>query len=79
VIKTAAGGSNGGIRSAMPGEPSYWLAYFGSDDVAGNLAKAVELGGKELVGLTEMDAGRFAVAQDPQGAAFALFGGRFDD
>ena len=33
VVKTAAGTNNGGIRSQMPGEPPYWLVYFGAEDV----------------------------------------------
>jgi hypothetical protein len=32
-----------------------------------------------MVEPTEVPAGRFVVAQDPQGAFFALFAGQFDD
>ncbi len=79
VVKTAAGTNNGGIRPTMPGEPPYWLAYFGTDDVVTDLPRALELGGRELVGATDMGTGMFAVAQDPQGAVFALYGGQFED
>jgi len=36
-------------------------------------------GGTVMVGPQEVPSGRFVVAQDPQGAFFALFEGRFDD
>jgi predicted enzyme related to lactoylglutathione lyase len=53
--------------------------YFGSDDVDADLAKISELGGKALVGPMDIGMGKIAVAQDPQGAVFALFSGDFDD
>jgi len=79
VIKTADGRSNGGIRPAMENEPSYWLVYLGTDDIDGRLAHAGELGGKALMGATDIGMGKIAVVQDPQGAVFALFAGQFDD
>ena len=33
VIQTADGNSNGGLRGAMENEPTYWLVYFGTDDI----------------------------------------------
>ena len=65
--------------SDAPGTPPYWLVYFGSDDVDADLAKISELGGKALVGPMDIGMGKIAVAQDPQGAVFALFSGDFDD
>lgn len=61
----------------MPSEvPDSWLVYFASDDLDGDLQKAVELGATTFVGPTEIPgAGRFAVLADPEGAAFALFSG----
>ena len=80
VIQNADGHSNGGIAPVMPpGTPPYWLVYFGSDDVDADLAKISELGGKALVGPMDIGMGKIAVAQDPQGAVFALFSGDFDD
>jgi uncharacterized protein len=73
------GQSNGGIRPAQENEPTYWLVYFGSGDVAGDLAKASELGGNTLVGAMNIGVGTVGVVQDPQGAVFALFSGQFDD
>ncbi|HZS21288.1 MAG TPA: VOC family protein, partial [Pseudonocardiaceae bacterium] len=80
VIMNRDGHSNGGIRPVMPPDaPPHWLVYFGSADVAADLTKVSELGGSTLVEPTSIGPGTIAVAQDPQGAVFALYGGHFDD
>jgi uncharacterized protein len=80
IISTAAGNSNGGIRDKMPDEPMpYWLAYFGTDDAAASLEKVRSGGGNVLMDVQDIGVGKIAIAQDPQGAVFALYGGRFDD
>ena len=79
VIKTAEGQMNGGIRGAMENEPTYWLIYLGTEDVAASLGKAGELGGTALVEEMNIGMGKIGVVQDPQGAVFALFAGQFDD
>jgi hypothetical protein len=80
VITTADGHSNGGIRPpAPPGTPPFWLVYFASSDLDASLAKVSELGGNVLVGNTDIGIAKIAVAQDPQGAVFALYEGRLDD
>lgn len=57
----------------IPGEtPSYWLIYFNADDVDARFQSAIELGGREMVGPTDMPGGRFAIVSDPQGAAFGI-------
>jgi predicted enzyme related to lactoylglutathione lyase len=62
------------------GEPPSWLVYFGTDDIDASLAKISELGGNVLAPAMEiMDGNKVAIAQDPQGAAFALYAGRFED
>jgi predicted enzyme related to lactoylglutathione lyase len=74
VIKTADGHSNGGIRPPMPpGTPPFWLVYFATDDLDGTLAEVSELGGSVLMGNTDIGIARIGVAQDPQGAVFALY------
>ncbi len=79
VIKSAAGQSNGGIRPpAPPGTPPFWLVYFATDDLDAALAKVSELGGNVLVGNTDIGIARIAVAQDPQGAVFALYAGQLE-
>jgi predicted enzyme related to lactoylglutathione lyase len=72
---------NGGMMplEAEGGVPSHWLVYFGSDSVDDDAARVGELGGQVIVPPTPIPGGRILVAQDPQGAVFALFSGRFDD
>ena len=43
------------------------------------MSRVSELGGTQIVPTTDIGMGKIAVAQDPQGAYFALFSGRFDD
>jgi predicted enzyme related to lactoylglutathione lyase len=71
---------NGAIMQLPPGSagPSHWLVYFGSADVDADARRIGELGGTVVVPPTDVPGGRFLVAQDPPGAYFALFAGRFD-
>jgi uncharacterized protein len=78
-IKNAAGWNNGGIRPAMPGEPAHWGVYFGTDDLDASLELLQQLGGRKLMGPMPAGPGTFAVVQDPQGAAFVLYTGDFED
>ncbi len=78
VIKNKDGWNNGGIRPAMGPEPPYWLVYFGTDDIEASSAKVSELGGSQIMGPMEIGPGKFAIAQDPQGAVFALYAGAFE-
>lgn len=73
------GSSNGGMRESQQTEPTYWLVYFGTDDIDASLAKSTELGGTTLMGPMDIGMGKIAVLQDPQGAVFALFAGDFDN
>ena len=61
-----------------PEVPANWLAYFGSEDLDASLRQVEQLGGRMLVPARQMPQGRFAVAADPQGAAFALWEGSYD-
>jgi uncharacterized protein len=72
------GASNGGMRPSQENEPTYWLVYFGTDDIDATLAKSTELGGTTLMGPMDIGMGKIAILQDPQGAVFALFAGDFD-
>jgi uncharacterized protein len=67
---------NGGM---MEQSPSAWLVYFGSESVDDDAGKIAELGGTVIVPPMPVPGGRILVAQDPQGAVFALVSGRFDD
>ena len=79
IIKTADGSLNGGIRSQMPGEPPYWLVYFGTEDAEQFAEKVKQLGGEVVAGPMPIGPGTIAIARDPQGGVFAVFAGDFDD
>ena len=51
----------------------------GADDIEADASQAGELGATTLVPPTDIGVGQVAVLQDPQGAVFALYAGRFDD
>jgi predicted enzyme related to lactoylglutathione lyase len=72
---------NGGMMPLSPemGTPSHWLVYFGSDSVDDDAGRVGELGGQVVLPPMAVPGGRILVAQDPQGAAFGLFSGRFDE
>ena len=73
---------NGGMMPLPGGAPmpSHWLVYFGIDDVDAAAEQILSAGGTLMVEPMDMPpSGRILVAQDPQGAVFALFAGRFDD
>lgn len=61
------------------GAPPHWLVYFVADDLDASAGKIEQLGGRVIVPPMPIPAGRIAVAQDPQGATFALFEGELDD
>jgi len=66
----------GGIMKTPPadeGIPPHWGLYITVDNVDATAKKAEQLGAKALVSPTDIpQVGRFAVLQDPQGAAFAI-------
>jgi uncharacterized protein len=72
---------NGGMMGLSPegGIPSNWMPFFGTSDVDADAGRVGELGGQVMFPPTDVPGGRILVAQDPQGAFFGLFAGRFDD
>ena len=72
---------NAGMMALPPGAPAppHWVAYFTVEDLDAAADRIGELGGAVLVAPTDIPAGRFLVATDPQGAVFALFAGEVDD
>lgn len=66
----------GGMYTPPPemGEmPPHWLVYFAVDDTDAMVAKATELGATTCAPPMDIPGtGRFAILQDPQGAAFAI-------
>jgi uncharacterized protein len=79
IIKNHEGWNNGGIRPVQGPEPSYWLSYFGTEDFDSGYAKVAELGGRQLMGPMDIGAAKIGIVQDPQGAVFALYAGRYED
>jgi predicted enzyme related to lactoylglutathione lyase len=74
--------SNGGVRVFTEEEanfPPHWLPYFGADSTDDTASAAADAGGSVLVAAFDLPSGRVAVLGDPQGAAFAVFQGDFDD
>jgi predicted enzyme related to lactoylglutathione lyase len=80
TVENSDGHTNGGIRKAASTEPCYWMVYFGTDDLQAALQRVEDLGGSALMKEPiEIPGGQLAAAQDPQGAVFSLYAGRFDD
>jgi uncharacterized protein len=79
LVISNQGHGNGGIRPAQENEPSYWLVYFGADDIDAETSKATEFGASALVEPMDIGVGKISVLQDPQGAVFALYAGQFED
>ena len=77
------GRTNGGVRpidNSQEGDvPAHWLPYFACSDVEQARTKVEELGGRTFFGPMEVPQGGFVIVGDPQGGAFALFAGEFDD
>jgi uncharacterized protein len=72
--------SNGGMTVPPPGVPPNWFPYFAVDDVDAAIETARNAGGNPFMGPIDVPTGRFALIQDPQGAAFAVLSSeQFDD
>ncbi len=57
----------------VPAEvPSYWMVYFGVEDVDGTFTSAIAAGAREMLAPRDFPGGRFAILGDPQGAVFGL-------
>ena len=71
---------NGGMMPLPPETqaPPHWLVYFTAADLDAAAEAIGRLGGRLLVAPMAIPSGRIAVAEDPQGAAFALFEGEVD-
>ncbi len=52
--------------------PSYWMVYFGVDDVDASYRTALDAGATEMLAPQDFPGGRFAIISDPQGAFFGL-------
>jgi uncharacterized protein len=72
VFKAGEAMVGGTTPPQMPGVPSHWHVYFGTDDADATAAKATELGGSVVVPPFDTPVGRIAVLRDPQGAVFSV-------
>jgi predicted enzyme related to lactoylglutathione lyase len=68
-------GINGGIGTTPEGAPGGVTFYVHSDDVAGSLKQAEELGGRAVAGPMDMpDGHKWALLADPEGHIVGLYG-----
>jgi predicted enzyme related to lactoylglutathione lyase len=69
------GGINGGIGNPPEGQPEMVVIYVQSDDVAGSLKRAEELGGRTVAGPVDMPNGmKWGLMADPEGHVVGLYG-----
>src|SRR5579862_1287614 len=79
MFATASGPVAGMMRLTdelrQKGVSSHWMPYIGADDVDAAVASAERLGAKvhHAPSDIENNIGRFAVLNDPQGAAFGIY------
>ena len=71
MMQSPERGIGGGIGQAQQGD-GYVTVYAEVDDPQAYLDKAVELGGKTIVPVTEMEMVTFALFADPEGHLFGL-------
>ncbi|MDQ2964987.1 MAG: VOC family protein [Chloroflexota bacterium] len=61
------------MNPMVPAEmPSYWMVYFGVEDIDRSFKKAIDAGGREMMAPQDFPGGKFAIVSDPQGAFFGL-------
>ena len=76
IFKNNGDRGNGGMYGITPEMgpiPPNWLVYFAVDDCDAKVQKATELGASVMKPADDIPGvGRFAILNDPQGAAFAL-------
>src|ERR1035437_10648199 len=74
TIFQSGGNDAAAVCPARPGVPVHWGVYFAVAAADETAAQVEPCGGKLIAGpFDAMDAGRMAVAQDPQGAVFSLW------
>lgn len=79
VFNNSLGGGVAGMmklpdQAKQMGAPPHWLMYVGTPNVDDTAMRLTQLGGRVLKQADDIpNVGRFAVVQDPFGAAFAIF------
>jgi predicted enzyme related to lactoylglutathione lyase len=66
------GGPLGGLGGLQPGAPRGWTTCFSVSSADDAVAAVTAAGGKVLMAAQDTPFGRFAVVQDPWGAAFSV-------
>src|SRR3954452_21102425 len=66
------GGSLGGLGALQPGAPKGWATCFAVASTDEAVAGVEAAGGKVVMAAQDMPFGRFAVVEDPWGAAFSV-------
>jgi uncharacterized protein len=61
------------LSAKSEGTPEGWTNYVTVENLEDSIAKARELGGKVCKDITALRIGRFAIVQDPNGAAVGLW------
>jgi predicted enzyme related to lactoylglutathione lyase len=75
-IKSGDALVGGLFRLPPPDVPAHWLPYVSVGTVEDAAIRCAAAGCKQLVPVMEVDAGRFAIFLDPQGAVFCVWQGR---
>jgi len=74
TIFLSDGNEAAAVYGARPGVPNHWGVYFSVANADQSAARVEPLGGKTVAPPFDvMEAGRMAVAQDPQGAHFSVW------
>ena len=74
MVQVGEGTGGGILQKTAADAPSHWLSYIQGDDVKSSTAKAEELGGQVVQGVTKVpNMGSFSVIADPDGAVFGLW------
>jgi hypothetical protein len=74
MIKTGGEPRGGIMATPQPGVPTAWTTYVLVGDVAAALKRVEKLGGKVLMGKTEIPGmGHFGVLADPTGGVLAVW------
>ncbi len=76
ILQRQGGGDVAGLMARAEGveAPPHWTVYIATDDADPTVVKAKELGAAVFVEPTDLPGmGRFALLQDPVGAAFGIF------
>jgi predicted enzyme related to lactoylglutathione lyase len=71
MLHDRAGRSLGGMMASPPGQPSAWLPYATTDDIAATVATIREHGGRFYLQHKDENVGEFIIFSDAQGAAMA--------